>query len=163
MANLLATRSLLIAGVCSLPIIAYGTYTSMNTRKLAQYERLLQRAATTECRFRLDNETSAVLTLPDGRKLGYAQYGSPTGRAIIYCHGLPGSRIEAAGMHDPAIECGARIIAVDRSGFGWSSPHPHRTIADHVKDIQVLTKHLGLQEYAVLVKHPSRVGFKAVC
>jgi pimeloyl-ACP methyl ester carboxylesterase len=103
-----------------------------------------------KCRFRLDTNSSATLTLPSGRKLGYAQYGSLTGLPIIYLHGLPGSRLEAAGYDDIALEMGARIIAVDRPGMGWSSPHPSRTLLGFTEDIRVLAEHLGLETYAVL-------------
>jgi pimeloyl-ACP methyl ester carboxylesterase len=106
----------------------------------------------TRSRFRLDNDSSATLTLPDGRKLGYAQYGSPTGRPILYQHGLPGSRLEAARFHDLGLELGARIIAVDRPGMGWSSPLSGRTLLDHPKDIEHLAEHLKLDEYSVLVR-----------
>ncbi|KAF2125331.1 alpha/beta-hydrolase [Dothidotthia symphoricarpi CBS 119687] len=103
-----------------------------------------------KCRFRLDNDTSHTLTLPDGRALGYAQYGSPTGKAIFYQHGLPGSRLEAATYHDLGLELGARIIATDRPGMGWSTPYAGRTLLDHAKDVEYLATHLGLREYAVL-------------
>ncbi|PGH02387.1 hypothetical protein GX51_04695 [Blastomyces parvus] len=101
-------------------------------------------------RFRLDNDTSDTLTLPDGRKLGYAQYGSLTGRPILYQHGLPGSRIEAAAFDELGQKYEARIIATDRPGYGWSSPHPDRTLLDHPKDLECLAEHLGLEEYCVL-------------
>jgi alpha-beta hydrolase superfamily lysophospholipase len=103
------------------------------------------------CRYRLDNDTSATLMLPDGRKLGYAQYGSPTGRAILYQHGFPGSRIEAAQLHDLSTELGFRIIAIDRPGHGWSSPHPCSKLLDWPKDVERLTEHLELESYSVLV------------
>lgn len=105
---------------------------------------------TNACRYRLDNDSSAALTLPDGRKLGYAQYGLLTGRAILYFHGLPGSRIEAAMFDTLAKDLGARIIAFDRPGGGWSSPHPERTILSHIKDVECLTDQLGLDAYGVL-------------
>lgn len=104
-----------------------------------------------KCTYILDNSKSDIFILPDGRKLGYAQYGSPTGCAILYQHGLPGSRIEAAASHDLAIELNARIIAIERPGYGWSSPHPTRTILDWPKDVECLADHLGLEEYSVLV------------
>jgi hypothetical protein len=102
--------------------------------------------------FRTDNDSSETLTLPDGRKLGYAQYGSLTGRPIIYQHGLPGSRLEAAGFNDLGLELGARIIALDRPGMGWSSPKPGRTLLDHPKDVESLADHLKLDRYSVLVR-----------
>ncbi|PVH91920.1 alpha/beta hydrolase fold protein [Periconia macrospinosa] len=101
-------------------------------------------------RFRTDNDSSDTLTLPDGRKLGYAQYGSLMGRPIFFLHGLPGSRLEAAGFDELGLELGARIIAVDRPGIGWSSPHPGRTLLDHPKDLEHLAKHLELDHYSVL-------------
>ncbi|MCJ1254051.1 hypothetical protein MMC24_001865 [Lignoscripta atroalba] len=105
---------------------------------------------TAECRYRLDINSSATLSLPDGRKLGYAQYGLQTGHAIIYLHGLPGSRMEAAFLDTIAVRLEVRIIAVDRPGFGWSSPHPNRTILGHAKDVEHLAERLKLDSYGVL-------------
>lgn len=99
----------------------------------------------------MGNETSATVTLPDGRKLGYAQYGAPTSRAVFYLHGLPGSRIEAAAFDEHGVKLGIRIVGVDRPGVGWSSPHPGRKILDHANDIEHLAKHLELEDYGVLV------------
>lgn len=103
-------------------------------------------------RFRTDNDSSAKLTLPDGRKLGYAQYGLLTGKPVFYLHGFPGSRLEAAGFDNLCLEVGIRLIAVDRPGMGWSSPHPGRTLLDHPKDIEDLARHLELDHYSVLVQ-----------
>ena len=105
-----------------------------------------------ESQFRLDNDSSDTLVLPDGRKLGYAQYGSLTGRPIFYLHGIPGSRVEAACLDELGVQLGARIIAADRPGIGWSSPHPSRTLLDHPKDLEHLAKHLGLDDYRILVR-----------
>ncbi|GAP86214.1 putative alpha beta hydrolase [Rosellinia necatrix] len=101
-------------------------------------------------RYRLDTSASATLTLPDGRTLGYAQYGLLAGPAIFYLHGLPGSRIEGALFDAPAIIPRARIISVDRPGYGLSSPQPNRTILDHANDVDHLASHLGLDSYGVL-------------
>jgi pimeloyl-ACP methyl ester carboxylesterase len=106
---------------------------------------------TQECRYRLDNGTSDTLTLPDGRKLGYAQYGSPTGKAILYQHGFPGSRLEASQHHDLCVELGLRIIAIDRPGHGWSTRHPTSKLLDWPKDVECLANHLQLESYAVMV------------
>lgn len=102
-------------------------------------------------RYRMDNGSSDTFILPDGRKLGYAQYGSLKGRPILYLHGLPGSRLEAAGYDELGLKLGARIIAADRPGYGWSSPHPGRTLLDYPKDLEHLAKYLELNSYGVLV------------
>ncbi|KAH8895956.1 alpha/beta-hydrolase [Thozetella sp. PMI_491] len=101
-----------------------------------------------KCRFPLGNDTSDTVTLPDGRKIGYAQYGAKAGKTIFYMHGLAASRVEAAPYHHDALEVGARIIAVDRPGMGLSSPHPGRKLVDYPKDIDHLATHLGVNEYS---------------
>ncbi|KAI1312576.1 alpha/beta hydrolase fold protein [Xylaria venustula] len=101
-------------------------------------------------RYRLDTDSSATVILPDGRTLSYAQYGLLTGPAIFYMHGLPGSRMEGALFDAPAVTPRARIISIDRPGYGQSSPQPNRTILDHTKDVEYLAKHLNLDSYAVL-------------
>ncbi|KAL2377499.1 hypothetical protein RJZ90_006674 [Blastomyces dermatitidis] len=58
-------------------------------------------------------DSTNTLTLPDARKLGYAQYGSLTWRPILYQHGLPGSRIEAAVFDELGEKYAVRIIAID--------------------------------------------------
>ncbi|KZL74209.1 alpha/beta hydrolase [Colletotrichum tofieldiae] len=103
-----------------------------------------------ESRLVPEKDTSDTLTLPDGRKLGYAQFGFPTGKPIFYCHGLPGSRVEAGHLHEAALELGARIIATDRPGMGLSTFQPERTLLDHPKDLEHLAAHLGLKEYGVM-------------
>ncbi|TGJ80045.1 hypothetical protein E0Z10_g8733 [Xylaria hypoxylon] len=101
-------------------------------------------------RYRLDTDGSATMTLPDGRTLSYSQYGLLTGPAVFYLHGLPGSRLEGALFDAPAVTPRARIISVDRPGYGLSSPQPNRTILDHAKDVEHLAKYLKLDSYAVL-------------
>jgi len=101
--------------------------------------------------YRLDKDTSTTFAHPDGRNIGYAQYGAPEGRAVFYLHGMPGSRIEAAAFHDMATRIGARVIAVDRPGYGLSSPQPNRTLLDHPKDIDKLADHLKIKSYGVMV------------
>ncbi|EUC50815.1 hypothetical protein COCMIDRAFT_32012 [Bipolaris oryzae ATCC 44560] len=100
--------------------------------------------------YNLDDNSSKICTLPDGRNLGYAEYGSPTGHAILYQHGLPGSRLEASSYHSLALSLGARIIAIDRPGIGLSSPHTSRTLLSWPKDVEHLTQHLGLPSYSIL-------------
>ncbi|KAK1451424.1 alpha/beta hydrolase [Colletotrichum melonis] len=95
-------------------------------------------------------DTSDTFTLPDGRKLGYSQFGLATGKPILYCHGLPGSCVEAGHLHEAALDVGARIIATDRPGMGLSTPQPGRTLLDHAKDLEHLATHLKLKEYGVL-------------
>lgn len=75
-----------------------------------------------KCKHILDNSHSYTFTLPDGRKLGYADYGDPNGKPILYQHGTPGSRMEATRYHALGKELGLRVVSLDRPGYGWSTP-----------------------------------------
>lgn len=76
-----------------------------------------------------------VVTTPDGRHVGYRDFGG-TGLAVVECHGGPGSRFEAAAMaaQPEAVDAGVRVIGVDRPGYGLSDPQPGRSIASWVVD-----------------------------
>jgi pimeloyl-ACP methyl ester carboxylesterase len=39
-------------------------------------------------------KTDNSLTLPDGRKVAYAEFGQPDGYPVLYFHGSPSSRLE---------------------------------------------------------------------
>lgn len=109
------------------------------------------------CKYILGNSHSHTFSLPDGRKLGYADYGDPKGKPILYQHGLPGSRIEATRYHDLGKELGLRIISTDRPGHGWSSPFEKfgtRTVRSWAEDVNELAEGLGLSEYAVMISFP---------
>lgn len=90
------------------------------------------------------------LTLPDGRTLGYAEYGHPTGHPLLFFHGWPSSRLEGWGAHAVARRLGIRVIAADRPGFGISSFQRDRCVLDWVRDVDALTETLGLEKFAVL-------------
>lgn len=88
--------------------------------------------------------------MPDGRVLGFAEYGDPKGNALFYFHGTPNSRLGGRWTHRHALERGIRVIAPDRPGYGLSTFQPNRRIVDWPADIQSLAHHLGLQQYAVI-------------
>ena len=56
--------------------------------------------------------------LRDGRTLGYAEYGDPAGSPLLYFHGHPGSRLEAAFLATAAHRAQIRLVGVDRPGMG---------------------------------------------
>src|SRR4051812_31091069 len=55
-----------------------------------------------------------TLRLDDGRGLGYAEYGEPTGTPIVYLHGMPGSRLDPALLDEEYGRLGARVVALER-------------------------------------------------
>lgn len=96
-------------------------------------------------------QNSDILTLADGRKIGYSQYGSPTGKPVIFLHGMPGSRLDAAHFDKVGKELGARVIGIDRPGIGWSTPKPERKLLDHPNDVEAVANHLQLDRFRIMV------------
>ena len=99
---------------------------------------------------RKDPTNSQVLRLSDGRQVGYAEWGDPDGLPMIYCHGFPGSRLEARLADSPARSLGIRLIAPDRPGFGISSPDPSRTLATWPNDLTEMADQLGLPAFSIV-------------
>lgn len=97
-----------------------------------------------------DPRTSQTVTLRDGRTLGYGQWGDPAGKPLFHFHGYPGSRYEAALVHESALEAGVRFISLDRPGMGLSSFKPGRQLLDWPDDVLELAGILGLGGFAVV-------------
>ncbi len=85
-----------------------------------------------------------------GRLLGYAEFGAPRGEPIFYFHGWPGSRLEARLLDATARELGARIIAVDRPGYGLSSYVSRRKLVNWPRDVHLLANALKIDQFSVL-------------
>jgi len=75
---------------------------------------------------------SGRITVPDGRTIGYADYGTPPETAVLWCHGGPGSRLEPQALAPVAREAGLRIIGIDRPGYGDSGDLGHFSIAQEI-------------------------------
>ena len=53
-------------------------------------------------------------------------------------------------MSEAAAQAGIRLIAPDRPGYGFSSPHPERTLASWVNDVEALTQALDIHVFSVI-------------
>jgi pimeloyl-ACP methyl ester carboxylesterase len=92
-----------------------------------------------------------IVDLPDGGRLGYHEFGDPTGTPVLYIHGTPDSGVTLSGFEDPlAKRLGIRWIAPDRPGIGNSTFYPHRRVLDYPTDLKALIKHLGLPNYRII-------------
>ena len=98
---------------------------------------------------RLSREDQSIL-LPDGRRLGYAEYGALGGRPVLFFHGAPGSRHIHADMADVVTRRGIRLIAVERPGYGLSDPQPGRSMLDWPGDVAVLADTLGIAQFSII-------------
>jgi pimeloyl-ACP methyl ester carboxylesterase len=90
------------------------------------------------------------IKLRDGRLLGYAEFGDPDGKPILYFHGAHSSRLSGKVLAPVATKLKAHVIAVDRPGFGLSNFKPGRQILDWPDDVIELADALCLNRFAVL-------------
>ncbi len=85
------------------------------------------------------------IAVRDDRRLGFAEFGSPHGPAIIWMHGTPGARrqipLEARTYAERE---GLRIIGVDRPGIGSSTPHVYDDVLDWTRDLDLVADVLGI-------------------
>jgi pimeloyl-ACP methyl ester carboxylesterase len=108
-------------------------------------------------------KTDNLITLPDGRKFAYAEFGKPDGYPVFYFHGTPSSRLEPLMIGDEAfLQYGLRVIAPDRPGMGESDFQPNREFSDWPKDVAYLSDALGLEKFSVLGVSGGG-GYVAVC
>ena len=101
-----------------------------------------------------DIETPRVegnVDVGDGRRLGFAEFGVPDGRAVIWLHGTPGARRQVpVEAREYATAHGLRVVGIDRPGIGSSTPHLYPQIASFADDLEVVADRLGLGELAVV-------------
>ena len=95
------------------------------------------------------SSTEQQVILKDGRMLGFAEYGEPGGEPVLEFHGVPGSRLEAYYYDDAGKKVGARVIGIDRPGFGLSTYRKGYRIVDWPSDVLELADELGLKRFAV--------------
>lgn len=95
--------------------------------------------------------TDQTLRLPDGRTLGYADYGAPDGLPVLFFHGAPGSRQSIfSDMAEAAVQRGIRLLVPERPGYGLSDPLRERTLATWTNDVRAFTHALGIERYKLI-------------
>ena len=84
-----------------------------------------------------------------GRQLRVLEEGDPRGRPIFWLHGNPGSRLLPPAFIRDAQEKRVRLIAYDRPGFGESTPHRGRNVAEVGKEVASIADGLGIDRFGV--------------
>lgn len=91
------------------------------------------------------------ITLSDGRRLAYDAMGDQDGMPVFLFHGVPGSRLQRhPNAASVAERLGARVVAVDRPGYGLSDNQPGRTILHWPDDVAQLADALEIDRFAVI-------------
>lgn len=91
-----------------------------------------------------------TMKLPDGRQLGYAEYGPPDGRPVMLMHAFNGSRLERHPDENIVRRCNVRLIVADRPGVGLSEVKENLTLTNWVDDVDCLADHLKLNQFSVI-------------
>ncbi|MDP9183242.1 MAG: alpha/beta hydrolase [Actinomycetota bacterium] len=92
-----------------------------------------------------------TIAVRGGRRLGFASFGSPLGRPIVWMHGTPGARRQIPLVaREIADRDGLRIIGIDRPGIGSSTPHVYDDLHDWGADLEILTDVLGIDRFDVI-------------
>jgi pimeloyl-ACP methyl ester carboxylesterase len=89
-----------------------------------------------------------AVTTPDGRTLGVVEAGAPDGPVLVAHHGTPSAGRLYRAEVESAERRGLRLIAYDRPGYGRSTPHPGRSVADAAADVAAILGALGVERFA---------------
>jgi pimeloyl-ACP methyl ester carboxylesterase len=96
-------------------------------------------------------QRTTAVTLSDGRRLAWSEWGPADGIPVIFCTGAGMSG--ALGLDPICLESlGIRLLAVDRPGLGNSEPHPAKTLSTWATDIGELMGARGIHA-------PVTIGF----
>jgi pimeloyl-ACP methyl ester carboxylesterase len=91
-----------------------------------------------------------VLDVAGGRSVGWLLRGPEDGTVVGWFHGQPGSRRDVRAFSDEVLaRFGIRLLAIDRAGYGDTSPVglDRREVA---RDLLEVADHLGVGELPVM-------------
>jgi pimeloyl-ACP methyl ester carboxylesterase len=89
--------------------------------------------------------------LADGRGLGYAEFGDPSGPVVLWFHGTLGARRQFPVLGRRAAEnLGLRVIIVERPGTGLSDSHRYSAVTDWVADMAQVADALDAERLGVV-------------
>lgn len=86
---------------------------------------------------------------PGDRPVAVQSYGDPAGAPVFFFHGWPGSRFQAAVVHESACELGVHFLGIDRPGIGGSPLHLGRTLRDWPPVLAAIADHFRFDTFRV--------------
>ncbi len=114
------------------------------------------------------SKTEQTITLKDGRKLGFAEWGDADGKPVFHFNGACGSRMERPA--DESVLAGVHYISTDRPGHGLSDFQPGRKLLDWPDDVTQLADYLGIDKFYALgysraghMSWPAPINYRIAC
>ena len=95
----------------------------------------------------MSNNICNQITLCDGRRIGFSEFGDRQGRPVFYSHGFPGSRLQVRLADRISRDSQVRFIGIDRPGYGRHSFKPAGTFIDWANDAAELADALGFDPW----------------
>lgn len=95
------------------------------------------------------------VTLADGRRLCYREYGDPAGPAILMLRSALASSLVRAPEMVAAVARGCRLVVVERPGCGQSTPDPDLTYESFARDMETFVDALGMNDMALAANSSS--------
>ncbi|MEU8620638.1 alpha/beta hydrolase [Streptomyces sp. NPDC048623] len=86
----------------------------------------------------------------DGRLLVAEEWGNPAGMPVLLLHGTPGTRLGTALPGVAEQHPGVRFLAYDRPGYGHSTRHSGRRVADAARDAAAVADAFGVDRFTVV-------------
>lgn len=90
------------------------------------------------------------MRLAGGCTVGFDDVGDPEGLPVVYLHGTPDSRVARHPDDALATDAGIRLLAVDRPGYGGTSPLAPGRSGGFADDLVALLDHVGVESAALL-------------
>ena len=84
-----------------------------------------------------------------GRTVAVRQAGDPGGKPVVFFHGTPSCRLDAAFADDLCAELGVRMVSFDRPGYGESPAAPF-SLSSIARDTASLADALDVERFATL-------------
>jgi pimeloyl-ACP methyl ester carboxylesterase len=89
------------------------------------------------------------VTTADGRTLTVREGGDANGVPVLFLNGTPGSSLMYELHLDDARAKGIRLFSYDRPGYGGSTRHEGRSVADCAQDAAAVCDALGIDRFSV--------------